>query len=325
MQREPGVKISRRPLADLDVAAYDSLVAESFYASRGFLALWRVMGGRPTVWCAEIDGRLIAVLPGIEYGRGPIQRFISQPDGCYGGMVLDPAMTLRRTEVARALLNNIARHGYAKSEIFDYAERMGRHPEFETAQCETRLVRIAGSEWSPEDPKLRSEIRRASRVGLEVERFNYDRHRAGLEALIQMTARRHGIRPRYRMQFFQRLAALAETDPRVRWRHCERDGKPVASQIYFVERGMLVSWQDYSCREYSSLKPNQFIRWELCQQVANEGIEWLNLGSSPNDANGLGAYKQRWGGSITQYASLTRWGGIGSLVRPRGKREAVGV
>lgn len=319
------MRIRCRELDELDAASYDRLVAESFFASRGFLGIWSAMGGRPMVWTAEHEGKLAAVLPGVEYRLGPIRRFISQPDGCYGGMFLDPAFSPRRDELAAALLGAIANHGYAKCVVFDYARALGEHPEFESAPCETRLVRISGEDWVPENAKLQSEIRRAARLGLEVECFDYALHHAGLEDLIQQTSKRHGVRPRYRMRLYQKLAAVAETDPRVRWRHCEREGKPVASQIYFVERGTLVSWQDYSCRAYSTLKPNQFIRWELCRQVASEGIEWLNLGASPLDAEGLDAYKTRWGGTAAYYPSLTRWSGVGSLLKGRARRVAVPV
>ncbi len=324
-RRGSPVKIQCRALAELDAAQYDRLVAESFFASRGFLGIWSAMGGSPMVWTAEQDGRLAAVLPGVEYRLGPIARFISQPDGCYGGMFLDPAFAHRRDEAAAALLGSIASHNYTKCVVFDYARAMGEHPEFDSAHCETRLVRISGEDWLPENAKLQSEIRRAARLGLEVERFDYARHQTGLEDLIQQTAKRHGVRPRYRMRLFQKLAAVAATDTRVRWRHCAREGKPVASQIYFVERGALVSWQDYSCRAYSTLKPNQFIRWELCRQVASEGIEWLNLGASPLDAEGLDAYKTRWGGTAAYYSSLTRWSGVGSLLKGRARRGAVPV
>jgi len=313
------VKIHHLALADAP-PAYDALVADSFFASRGFLDVWRTMGGRPVAWAATVDGRFAAVIPGVELGFGPITRFASLPDGCYGGLFAEPGLA-DAAAIGDALMDAIAAHGYARSHVFDGAGRLRQNRGFRAQACETRLVAI-DPDWSPPDAKLQSEIRKAAREGVRVERYDAARHEAGFLALVAMTAARQGAKPRYRARFWQRLALLAETDARVRWRWCEHGGRPAASHVYFVDGGTLVSWQDFSDRAFSFLKPNQFIRWQACRDAATDGIRTLNLGATPDEAAGVTFYKCRWGGEPNRYVVQARWNGIGALVRLRDERRA---
>jgi len=293
---------------------YDALVGNSCFASRGFLDVWRAAGGRPVAWVAETNGGVAAVLPGVEYGRGPVARFASLPDGCYGGVFADPALS-DIASVGIALLDAVCDRGYAKTAIFDVHGGTPRHPEFEDVPWETLRVEIGVEDWHPPDPKLRSEIRKAERERIRIDPIDWDRHAEGFLSLVGVTARRHGQRSRYPAELFERLARLSRTDERVVWRYCEHDGRPACSQIYFVEGETLVSWQDYFDKQFSFLKPNQFMRFAVCREWYRRGARWLNLGATPEGAAGVSHYKERWGGEPLRFTSHLRWNGVGELVR----------
>jgi hypothetical protein len=197
--------------------------------------------------------------------------------------------------------------------VFDFHGSVGPHEAFLATPAEARLVDISDPNWAPPDAKLRSQIRKAAREGIRVERFDWGRHHRGFLQLVQCAARHHGERPRYRPSLYRDLASLAERDSRIQWLWCERDGRAAASHIYFVEGDTLQAWQSYFHREFSFLKPNQFIRYTLCHTMAQRGIHWLNLGSTPARAAGLEYYKVRWGGKVFRYMSWTRWEGLGAL------------
>jgi hypothetical protein len=307
------VRISFRPLASIPAAEHARLAGGSFFASPGFLSLWRAKGGRPGAWVLEEGGRIVAMLAGVEYGAGPFARFASLPDGCYGGLLLDPDAGAEREALGRALFAALERRRYVKACVFDRHGTIACAPGFATCACETRLVDISGPDWAPPDPKLRAQIRRARREGVVVEPFDWDRHHARFLALVVLTARRQGQRPRYPAAFYRSLAGLAARDSRIVWRWCEHEGRPVASQIYFVERGTLQAWQSYYDKAFSFLKPNQYMRYVLCREMAGLGIGRLNLGSTPERAGGLAYYKSRWGGRSVRYASYVRREPLGRL------------
>jgi hypothetical protein len=309
------MRIERRPLAGVAAADWDRLAGGSFFASRGFVELWRHAGGAPVAWIAVDAGRIAAMLPGVEYGAGPLVRFASLPDGCYGGVCPDPALEDGHRRFSAGLLDAIARRGYAKACVFDFAGGVAPHAAFDEQREETRLADIRVPDWQPNDAKLRSQIRKAAREGIRVVTFDWEKHHDGFLALVAATARRHGQRPRHPAALYAALARLATSDARVRWRYCERDGRPVASHIYFVERDTVLAWQSHFDRAFSFLKPNQYIRFAVCREAARDGVRWLNLGSTPVSAAGLAYYKARWGGSRVRYSSWYRWQGLGTLAR----------
>jgi hypothetical protein len=319
--REP-IRVERIDPGALPAGAWERLAGGSFFASRGFLELWRARGGRPVAWLAELNGAPAAIVPGVEYGLGPLVRFASMPEGCYGGVFADPALQGERPAVADALLDAIARRRYAKSWIFDfYAATPGR-PAFTSTRVETLLADISDPDWAPADRKLQAQIRKAHREGIRVERFDWSRHGPGFLALVRGTARHHGVRPRYPARLYRALARLAERDERVRWVHCEHDGRPASSHIYFLERDALQAWQSHFDRAFSFLKPNQYIRFTQCREAAARGARWLNLGSTPAGAAGIAYYKARWGGRRVRFATWTRLEGFGALADALRARHA---
>lgn len=309
------MRVVRLPLAHVPAADWDRLAGDSFFASRGFVELWRHAGGRPMAWIAEDAGRIAALLPGVEYGRGPWRRLASLPDGCYGGVRLDGALEAERPRFVTAILDAIARAAYAKACVFDFHRSLGAHSAFFSETETTRLAEIGVPGWQPPDAKLRSQVRKAGREGVRVEPFDASRHRDGLLSLVAGSARHHGRRQRHPAALYDALAALAARDPRVRWFWCERDGRPVATHVYFVECDALQAWQSHFDRTFSFLKPNQYIRHAACLAAARDGVRWLNLGCTPPEATGLAYYKARWGGTTVRYASWYRWRGLGALAR----------
>lgn len=290
------------------------LLRGHFFASPGFAALWRAKGGRPVTWVAEDAGRVLALLPGVEAGRRPLDRFMSMPDGCYGGVFFADEAAEARGGIADRLLAAVAAQGYARTHLYDFYGSLGAAPRFAPFPCTTTLVDVPDEAWQPPDAKLRSQIRRAARESIRVEPFDWERHHARFLRLVQASERRHGHAPRYRPAFFEALARLARTDDRIHWLWCARDGRAAASHIYFVEHGALQAWQTYFDRAFSFLKPNQYIRYTLCRALAREGIRRLNLGATPAGADGLAYYKSRWGGRAFRYNGYVRRVGLGRLL-----------
>jgi hypothetical protein len=316
------MRIERVRLADISTGFYEPLARHSFFASRGFLELWRAKGGRPVAWIAEQVGAIAATLAGVEFGRGPFARFIAMPDGCYGGVLTEPDVADERPRLVRGLFDAVARRCYAKTVVFDFHASSAAHPDYAAYPCEAVLTDISDPDWAPPDAKLRSQIRKASRDGTAIERFDWERHHASFLELVARTSHRHGNKPRYPAALYRALAELARTDDRVLWLHSEREGVAAASHIYFIEGDTVMAWQSYFDKTFSYLKPNQFIRFAACRTAAVRGIHWLNLGSTPAQSAGLAYYKTRWGGRRLRFTSHVRWSAVGELVGLMARRPA---
>ncbi len=311
------MKTQRRLLSHIDRAVSDRLIGSRFFSSPGFAEVWRAKGGRAVAWVAEDEGGPVAILPGVEFGRGPFCRFQAMPDGCYGGVFFDEDVIADRERIARLLLDAIVRRGYMRTFLFDFYDTFPADSRFESVLCATTLVDISDPGWLPPDKKLVSQIRKAEREGVQVEPFCWERHKKDFLTLVRITETRHGGRPLYNASFFEALAGLAGDDDRIRWVWCEYQGLPVCSHIYFIENGVLQGWQKYLDKSFSFLKADQYVRLTMCQEMARQGIGFLNLGATPRGAIGLAHYKKRWGGEPAYYNCYVLKRGLGRFVPER--------
>ena len=303
---------ARHIVSEIDFTRLDHLDNDTFFASPGYASLWGSTGGQPVVWLGSEAGRPVAALLGVEFGRGPLCRFQAMPDGTYARLRLAPGID--RKAAARALLKAVADHGYLKVHLTDFGSCLPDGCGFRTLDRATEIVAISAEDWQPPDKKLVAQIAQAERQGITVEPFQAERHLGTFLDLMQRTEQRHDRRPRYPEPFFRALADLAQRDRRVRWLWCEHEGRPAASHLLLAESDQLLSWQTYFDKALSFLKPNQYILFTAARAAAAEGMRYLNLGASPEGAEGLTAYKRRWGGQTHRYRVLVRTSWLGRLL-----------
>lgn len=307
------MKVHRLHPADLSDDWIRRLNECSVMTSVGFLHLWETVGGRAVVWAVEEDGQLLALLPALEFGTRPVARLQAMPDGLYAHLVELQSDQWNRAGACRALFRDLGKAGYAKLSITDYFGELTQAGEFERTELSVSIIDLDAVSWEPPDTKLRSEIRKAEREGVSIQPFNRHIHLAGFIELMKQTEARHGRAPKYPDAFFERLAEISEQDARIVWWYVEHEGAPVASHIYFLDHHISLNWQIYFNKQYSSLKANQFILFTAAKEFAQRGIRRLNLGATPDEAEGVKAYKEKWGGIEYAYPRYTRHSLLGRL------------
>lgn len=272
------------------------------------------MGGREIVWVVSEKRRPVAALLGVEFGRGPVVRFQAMPDGCYSAICPLTDEPLDMTLVANTLLDGLYRYGYVKIYLNDYFHEFPASQHFTCQQQETLLIDISDPDWQPPDKTLQSEIRKAQREDVAIEKFSAHGHMPSFLHLMHATEKRHGREPKYSDAFFEELAALAHSDPRVRWFQIMNGDQAAASHIFLVDRNMALHWQVYFDKTHSSLKPNQLLLYTVAKQLASEGVRTLNLGSSSGADESLLHYKGKWGGVPHRYITWQHVAGLGKLL-----------
>lgn len=302
------------PLADFSAPILERFCEDSFFASSTFARLWETKGGRPVVHYLQEGGDIVAVLPGVEFGRLFYKRFMSMPDGCYGGVYCHPDHLNRQQEFNGLLLDSLLDAGYLRTFIFDFEGKLEKDSRFEEIKLQTNLVDISNPGWLPPDKKLQAQIRKAEREGIEVQMMDWSKFGDRFMKLMELTEKRHNNTPTYSRSFFRELHRASEHDSRLHWVWCEFKNQGVCSHIYVIEKGILQGWQVYFDKNFSFLKPNQYIRFTTCKLMARRGIKWLNLGGTPESAPGLSYYKKRWGGESRQYRGLVHRQGLGRFI-----------
>ena len=91
------------------------------------------------------------------------------------------------------------------------------------------------------------------------------------------------------------------------------DGAAAASHINLIEGDMLVNWQVYYDKQFSSAKPNQYLLIDAIRRGYNAGVRRVNFGATPDDAEGVRNYKEKWGGTPYSYQTLIHRRGLGRL------------
>ena len=252
-------------------------------------------------------------MPGVEFGSGIYKRFQSLPDGLYGRIYYNPDINSEKHLVANIIKDFLDKSSYSKIYLYDYYNELNLFNDFQTIDCSTNIVDVSSSDYMPPDKKLQSEIRKADRENIFIERFNADKHFDKFINLMKATEKRHQRKPKYPERFFKELAKLAQTDNRILWYWCEHENQAVNSHINFIENEMVINWYVCYDKSFSFLKANQKILYSMIKEIQSPGIRHLNLGASPEDAGSLLDYKEKWGGETYHYKCYYRKSGLGKL------------
>ncbi|MEK7775450.1 MAG: GNAT family N-acetyltransferase [Candidatus Zixiibacteriota bacterium] len=297
---------------DLSAELATVVVRHSLFASHPFMDVWKALSGHVVFWVAEEEGNIAAVLAGVEFGRKPLARFQSLPDGIPSVFACQ-GITHDRVHLASQILDGLSQHGYIKTFVTDFDNSFPPHSTFHRAEMVTHVVDISNPSYEPSDKTLMSEIRKAEREHTSVVPFNWSKHGGRFIDLVAISETRHGRLPKYPSPFFERLAVVAEHDDRIIWMWCEHEGRAVASHIYFIQGDNAINWQIYYDKDFPFLKANQLTTWRTIADLRARGVTRLNLGASPDEAEGLVAYKSKWNAVEHSYSILEKKSWLGKL------------
>ena len=290
------MKIKRRTLADAPIELIDRLAGNYFFSSTSFARIWQTFGGNPVYWLAEESGEVVAVLPGVEFGKGRLRRFQAMPNGCYGRIMYNTAESAIHSEISESIVNRILNEKYVKAFLMDFHKTIKCSGKFNIERYKIYLVDISSPDWEPPDAKLRQQIRKGERTKLRLETFDSSLHMKSFMHLVNLHEQRRQTKVTYSQEFFEALADVAARDGRVKWVWCEHEGRPVASHIFFNEGDSLMHWQMYYDEALAYLQATKLIPYAISKQSVRNGIKYLNLGLSPAGAAGAEFYKAKWGG-----------------------------
>jgi hypothetical protein len=148
---------------------------------------------------------------------------------------------------------------------------------------------------------IQRKIRRAERDGLSIEEGRSETLLERFWRLMLLTRRRHGLPPQP-IEWFRNLATCF--GERLKIRVALSDGRPIAS-ILTLKHGKTMVYK-YGCSDakYHRLGPVPFLLWSAILEAKAEGMTTLDLGRSDVGAEGLIAFKNRWGAHATTMTYL---------------------
>jgi len=248
--------------------------------------------GHPCHYLAAVDdsGHWQGILPLVHMHSRMFGNFlVSLPFVNYGGL-------LCRSEAAAALLLEEAQsvrrsRGAAYVELRHVTARHGNLPtRSHKVSMVLPLAQSDGEQWKAFDPKLRNQIRKAQKSGLQFRRG----HLELLDAFYDVFTRnmRDLGTPVYGKSFFRHiLEAFPETTAILLVTH---ERRPIAAGIAsWFKQQFEVPWAS-SIKAFKPLCPNHMLYWEAIRFAIERGFSKFDFGrSTPNE--GTYNFKKHWG------------------------------
>ena len=275
---------------------WDSFVQDSkdatAYHGFGWKAVITRSFGHSCHYLAVVDERGVwkGILPLVHMRSRIFGNFlVSLPFVNYGGLLCD-------NDAAATLLLDTAEKlrqscGASHVELRHVAGRPGKLP---TKQHKvTMILGLAGSDdeqWKAFDPKLRNQIRKAQKSGLQFRSGHLDL----LDGFYEVFARnmRDLGTPVYSKRFFRNvLETFPDTTMVVTVMHQD---KMIAAGIGCWFKGRLeIPWAS-SIKDYKAMCPNHMLYWEAIRFAIERGFQEFDFGrSTPNE--GTYNFKKQWG------------------------------
>jgi serine/alanine adding enzyme len=276
-------------------ARWDEYIGRSDEATGYHRAAWagaihRGLGREPRYLVAERDGEVLGVLPLVLFDSRWFGRFIvSMPFLNYGGVVAESP------EVEAALLHGaIAEAKRARAAHLELRHTRQHFPHLPARRHKVAmrlaLRRTVDEQWKVLDRKVRNQVRKAEKNGLQAEIGREEL----LPAFYDVFARnmRDLGTPVYPPRFFREILLAFPDAARI---FCVRQGPlPLAASLVFWDREMIeVPWAS-SLRSYNPLCANVLLYWEMLRFAIERGFATFDFGrSTPHE--GTYEFKRQWG------------------------------
>ena len=272
--------------------------------------------GHKTLYISARDEekRIRGVLPLVHMKSALFGNFlVSVPFFNYGGVLSDD-------EKAEEAIRH--KTGQILGEIgADYVEfRQLQRPEGDLPSKEHKvtmvleLQRDADLQWKTFDSKLRNQIRKAMKSGLEI-KIGGNELLEGFYDVFSRNMRDLGT-PVYSKSFFKNVIAIFPNSTKI-FSVFSR-GEVVASGIATWFKDTLeLPWAS-SNRDYRSLCPNNLLYWEVIRYAIEHGFRKFDFGRSTPD-EGTYKFKEQWGARPVQlyWQYLMRDGGTLPELNPK--------
>jgi FemAB-related protein (PEP-CTERM system-associated) len=296
----PAVRIAGEPSScrvrdDVPRDACDAYVAAHPQASTYHRPAWlevirAAFGHRTAYLAAETNGRVSGVLPLVFFRSRLFGRFaVSMPFLNYGGVLADSA-GVEQALLDRAIEETSAAGGTHLELRHTRQHFAGLTPKRHKVAMELRLEATADAQWQALDKKVRNQVRKAEKNGLDV-------RQGGSELLPQFYAvfsrnMRDLGTPVYGASFFRHVVNAFPGESRLFV--IVHEGRPVAASLVHWRGGRIeVPWAS-SIREFNPLCANVLLYWHMLRFAVERGFAAFDFGRS-TPGEGTYQFKQQWG------------------------------
>ena len=306
--------------ADVYVTAHPS--ASTYHRPAWMNVVRNAFGHQTKYLVAESGGRVAGVLPLVFFRSRLFGRSaVSMPFFNYGGILADtPA--IERALLDRAI-DETRRAGGTHLEL----RHTRQHFDHLTAKrhkvaMELRLESTVEQQWQALDKKVRNQVRKAEKSGLDIRTGGVDVLPEFYDVFAQ-NMRDLGT-PVYGVRFFREVLAAFPEEARIVV--VSLKGRPIAaSLVHWHGRRIEVPWAS-SLREFNPLCANVFLYWQMARFAIERGFETFDFGRS-TPGEGTYQFKKQWGAEPRElvWEYWTRSGEAVADLSPKNPKFALAI
>ena len=298
---------------DLPGESWSDLTGNLIYSSPPFARLWRTKNGREIFFLDGATDDPSAGMAGVIFGSRFFRRFQSMPDGLRGGPYFskDCGENDKRKFMAN-VFNWLKSNSIIRADIHKSTFNIGIEG-FRRRETKTHIIDLDENNFKPPSGKIREHIRTGKRRGANVAMMHEKKYLDDFYRLATKTGQRHNTEPRYPKQFFAELLKISTDNDRILWLAVFAEDKMIGSRICFIDDRRLLTWQYFSDKEYSHLKPGYLLLDYIINYAIDHDIGTIDLGGTPSGAKTLVDYKERWGGHADSYPCHTWYSRLGGM------------
>lgn len=298
-------------LADLDEQKWEELILNSpdstFYHKSAWAKLWfsSFVYFTPLFLVYSGDnGEYKAGFPFILSDKYRLKRVYSMPFGTYGGMILSEGFQIEKVaELFEKMDKELRKLRVAGAEVIDFFDQQKRLDQFgyRAEKAYTHILDLSKYMYNPVHKTKRGAIQ-AEKRGVKVEPLSSVEKIRDCFNLVLERDKRHGLkRPKFPLGLYENIWNILKSGQELRWSMATVDEQTIAFQINFLFKDTIYYWEGASLSEALNLRPNDALFFDTIQWGIAQGYRYLNLGGSPENAEGLVRFKEAWGGEKREY------------------------
>ena len=298
-------------LADLDEQKWEELLFNSPYSTFYHKSNWAKLWFSSFVYLTPLflvysdeNGEYKAGFPFILSDKYRLKRAYSMPFGTYGGMIVSAGFQMEEVaELYQKMDQELLKLKLASAEVIDFFDQQKnlRQYGYNAAKAYTHILDLSKYKDDPVHKTKRGAIQ-AEKKGVKVEPLSSVEKIRDCYNLVLERDKRHGLkRPKFPLGLYENIWNIFKSGEELRWSVATTEDQIIAFQINFLYKDSIYYWEGASLSEALNLRPNDTLFSDTIQWGISRGYKYLNLGGSPEKAEGLVRFKEAWGGEKKEY------------------------
>jgi len=298
-------------LADLDEQKWDELLFNSPYSTFYHKSAWAKLWFSSFVYFTPLflvysgeNGEYKAGFPFILSDKYRLKRVYSMPFGTYGGMILTEDLQMEEVvELYSRMNEELRKLKLVSAEVIDFFGQQKNLSQYgyNSAKAYTHLLDLSKYMDDPIHKTKRGAIQ-AEKRGVKVETLDSVEKIRDCYNLVLERDKGHGLkRSKFPVGLYENIWNILKLGQELRWSVATAEEQIIAFQINFLFKDTICYWEGASFSEALNLRPNDALFSDTIQWGIAHGYRYLNLGGSPEKAEGLVRFKEAWGGEKKEY------------------------